>query len=88
MTYGMASLLVKKKKYKFQVEICVEELLEVPFVSAVLFAKIRLLDGGNFQDHCSRYLVGFHDPNLDFYHENGFSHILHFNVRCSCHKKY
>lgn len=58
MTYGqgaqMASFIVKKKKYKFQVEICLEELLEVPFVSAVLFAKLRLLDGGNFQDHSSR----------------------------------
>lgn len=58
MTYGqeadMASFIVKKKKYKFQVEICLEELLEVPFVSAVLFAKLRLLDGGNFQDHSTR----------------------------------
>lgn len=51
---GMASFIVKKKKYKFQVEIWLEELLEVPFVSAVLFAKLRLLDGGNFQDHSSR----------------------------------
>lgn len=51
---GMASFMTKKKKYKFQVDFCLEELLEVPFVSAVLFAKIRLLDGGNFQDHSSR----------------------------------
>lgn len=49
---GMA-FMTKKKKYKFQVEVCLEELLEVPFVSAVLFAKLRLLDGG-FQDHSSR----------------------------------
>ncbi|KAK9700566.1 hypothetical protein QE152_g31180 [Popillia japonica] len=50
----MTSFMTKKKKYKFTVEICLEELLEVPFVSAVLFAKLRLLDGGNFQDHSSR----------------------------------
>ncbi|XP_050507054.1 protein FAM102A isoform X2 [Diabrotica virgifera virgifera] len=57
---GMASFMTKKKKYKFQVEICLEELLEVPFVSAVLFAKLRLLDGGNFQDHSSRQEVQDH----------------------------
>lgn len=55
---GMA-FMIKKKKYKFQVEVCLEELLEVPFVSAVLFAKVRLLDGG-FQDHSSRLEVAEH----------------------------
>lgn len=63
---GMASFMTKKKKYKFQVEICLEELLEVPFVSAVLFAKLRLLDGGNFQDHSSRYVCVTRLLNLDF----------------------
>ncbi|CAH1155224.1 unnamed protein product [Phaedon cochleariae] len=56
----MASFMTKKKKYKFHVEICLEELLEVPFVSAVLFAKMRLLDGGSFQDHSSRQEVRDH----------------------------
>ena len=51
---SMASFMTKKKKYKFQVEISLEELLEVPFVLAVLFAKLRLLDGGSFQDHSRR----------------------------------
>ncbi|XP_031352637.1 uncharacterized protein LOC116177716 isoform X1 [Photinus pyralis] len=55
---GMA-FMIKKKKYKFQVEFCLEELLEVPFVSAVLFAKLRLLDGG-FQDHSTRIEVAEH----------------------------
>ncbi|KAK5649557.1 hypothetical protein RI129_000586 [Pyrocoelia pectoralis] len=55
---GMA-FMIKKKKYKFQVEFCLEELLEVPFVSAVLFAKLRLLDGG-FQDHSTRVEVAEH----------------------------
>lgn len=51
---AMASFMTKKKKYRFQVDICLEELLEVPFVNAVFFAKVRLLDGGNFQDYSSR----------------------------------
>jgi hypothetical protein len=47
--------MMKKKKYKFQVELCLEELAAVPFVSAVLFAKVRLLDGGNFSEISTRY---------------------------------
>jgi hypothetical protein len=46
---------MKKKKYKFQVELCLEELAAVPFVNAVLFAKVRLLDGGNFSEISTRY---------------------------------
>lgn len=48
------AFMMKKKRYKFEVQCCLEELTEVPFVSAVLFAKVRLLDGGNFQVHSSR----------------------------------
>ncbi|XP_072935394.1 uncharacterized protein [Epargyreus clarus] len=50
----------KKKRYKFEVQVVLEELTEVPFVSAVLFAKVRLRDGGNFQDHSSREEVRQH----------------------------
>lgn len=50
---GMA-FMMKKKKYKFSVELNLEELVEVPFLNAVLFAKIRLLDGGSFQEYSSR----------------------------------
>jgi len=39
---------MKKKKFKFQVNIILEELSSVPYVSGILFAKLRLLDGGNF----------------------------------------
>jgi len=49
------AFMMKKKKYKFQVELCLEELAAVPFVSAVLFAKVRLLDGGNFSEISTRY---------------------------------
>ncbi|KAL1506234.1 hypothetical protein ABEB36_005631 [Hypothenemus hampei] len=61
----MTSFMSKKKKYRFQVEICLEQLLEVPFVSAVLFAKLRLLDGGSFQDHSSRQEVRDHKVHWD-----------------------
>lgn len=47
--------MMKKKKYKFSVEVDLEELTAVPFVNAVLFAKLRLLDGGSFVDHSTRY---------------------------------
>ena len=50
---GMA-FMMKKKKYKFSVDLNLEELVEVPFLNAVLFAKIRLLDGGSFQEYSSR----------------------------------
>lgn len=50
---GMA-FMMKKKKYKFTVDLHLEELVEVPFLNAVLFAKIRLLDGGSFQEHSNR----------------------------------
>ncbi|XP_041973680.1 protein FAM102A isoform X2 [Aricia agestis] len=54
------AFMTKKKRYKFGVQCCLEELTEVPFVAAVLFAKVRLLDGGNFQDHSSREEVRAH----------------------------
>ncbi|XP_049887944.1 protein FAM102A isoform X2 [Pectinophora gossypiella] len=54
------AFMTKKKRYKFEVQCCLEELTEVPFVSAVLFAKVRLLDGGNFQEHSSREEVRNH----------------------------
>lgn len=50
----MAFIMMKKKKYKFQVDVCVEEMTAVPFVNAVLFAKVRLLDGGGFSETSSR----------------------------------
>lgn len=40
------SFLLRKKNFRFEVKLEAEELTAVPFVSGVLFAKIRLLDGG------------------------------------------
>ena len=39
------AFFVKKKKFKFQTQLTLEELSAVPFVNGVLFCKLRLLDG-------------------------------------------
>lgn len=54
------AFMLKKKRYKFQVELFLEELNAVTFPSAVLFAKLRLLDGGNFCELSSREEVQQH----------------------------
>ena len=48
------AFMLKKKRYKFQVELQLDELNAVTFPNAVLFSKIRLLDGGNFCEISSR----------------------------------
>ncbi|XP_043914614.1 protein FAM102A [Protopterus annectens] len=48
------AFLMKKKKFKFLINLTLEELTAVPFVNGVLFCKIRLLDGGDFTDLSSR----------------------------------
>ncbi|XP_045581682.1 EEIG family member 2 isoform X5 [Procambarus clarkii] len=60
----MNGLMVRKKKYRFQVDVRVEELQHVPFVNQVLFAKVRLLDGG-FTDHSPRLMVAEHAVRWD-----------------------
>ena len=50
----MMSFMSRKKKYKFQVNLEVEELSSVPFVSGVLFAKVKLRDGGSYVEHSTR----------------------------------
>ena len=51
------AFMLKKKRYKFQVELQLEELNAVTFPSAVLFAKLRLLDGGSFSEISSRLVA-------------------------------
>ena len=46
---------MKKKKFKFDVNFKLHELSSVPFVSGVLFAKMRLLEGGSFTSYSTRY---------------------------------
>ncbi|XP_064649163.1 early estrogen-induced gene 1 protein-like isoform X2 [Lineus longissimus] len=55
--------MLKKKRYKFQVNFTVEELSSVPFVSGVMFAKVRLLDGGSFSNLSSREEIHDHVVN-------------------------
>lgn len=50
----MIPFMSRKKRYKFNVSLEVDELSSVPFVSGILFAKIRLLDGGSFNEHSER----------------------------------
>ncbi|XP_033116142.1 protein FAM102A-like [Anneissia japonica] len=46
--------MMKKKKFKFQVNFEVCQLDSIPFVNCVLFAKVRLLDGGTFSELSAR----------------------------------
>ena len=51
------AFMMKKKRYKFQVDLCLDEMVEVAYSKAILFAKIRQLDGGNFTDVSKRYIT-------------------------------
>ncbi|XP_041755898.2 protein FAM102A [Coregonus clupeaformis] len=48
------AFFAKKKIFKFQTHLTLEELTAVPFVNGVLFCKLRLLDGGDFVATSSR----------------------------------
>ncbi|XP_032228049.1 protein FAM102B [Nematostella vectensis] len=62
---------MKKKKFKFDVGFLLNALTSVPYVSGVIFAKMRLLDGGSFadfstrkevQNHCVKWNTNFKFP--------------------------
>ncbi|XP_033007364.1 protein FAM102B isoform X4 [Lacerta agilis] len=53
----MAFMMMKKKKFKFRVELELDELSSVPFVNGILFCKVRLQDGGSFSGESSREVV-------------------------------
>ncbi|KAG8178509.1 hypothetical protein JTE90_005404 [Oedothorax gibbosus] len=44
------SFMLKKKKYKFKVDLVLQEISAVSFANGILFAKIRLQDGGTFTE--------------------------------------
>ncbi|GFO45559.1 protein fam102a-like [Plakobranchus ocellatus] len=69
---AMIPFMSKKKKFKFQVQLSLEELASVPFVSGVLFAKVRLNDGGNFSDISPR--VEIHNNQVEWH--------THFEFPC------
>ena len=50
---NMAAFL-RKKKYIFLVDLTIHELSSVPFVTGMLFCKLRLLNGGNFEECTNR----------------------------------
>jgi hypothetical protein len=54
------ALMMRRKRYKFQVDLTINELTEVTFGKAILFAKIRQLDGGGFSDFSKRVEVSNH----------------------------
>uniref|UniRef100_A0A8D0HJU8 EEIG family member 2 n=1 Tax=Sphenodon punctatus TaxID=8508 RepID=A0A8D0HJU8_SPHPU len=53
----MAFMMMKKKRFKFRVELELDDLSSVPFVNGILFCKVRLLDGGSFSGESSREVV-------------------------------
>uniref|UniRef100_H3DCW9 EEIG family member 2a n=1 Tax=Tetraodon nigroviridis TaxID=99883 RepID=H3DCW9_TETNG len=56
----MSFILSKKKRFKFRVDFDLDELSSVPFVNAVLFCKVRLLDGGFAEESSRRQSVHLH----------------------------
>ncbi|XP_003724897.1 protein FAM102A [Strongylocentrotus purpuratus] len=54
------TFIMKKKKFKFQVNFELVELSSVPLINAVLFGKVRLQDGGNFAQVSSREEIQDH----------------------------
>ncbi|XP_057189359.1 EEIG family member 2 [Triplophysa rosa] len=49
----MAFIMMKKKRFKFKVDVELEELSSVPYVNGVLFCKVRVTDGG-FSEESTR----------------------------------
>ena len=56
LTKTNMAFMMKKKRYKFQADLCLDELTEVTYSKAILFAKVRQLDGGSFTDVSRRYV--------------------------------
>uniref|UniRef100_F1L321 Protein FAM102A n=2 Tax=Ascaris TaxID=6251 RepID=F1L321_ASCSU len=54
---------LKRKRFKFNVDLQLVHLSDVPLVNAVLFAKVRLLDGGTFAGVTERVEVLNHSAN-------------------------
>ncbi|KRZ89492.1 Uncharacterized protein T08_10338 [Trichinella sp. T8] len=50
----------RKKRFKFQVDLLLADMTNVPFVNATMYCKIRLVEGGNFCEHSSRAEVENH----------------------------
>ncbi|XP_066916687.1 early estrogen-induced gene 1 protein-like [Clytia hemisphaerica] len=62
---------MKKKKFKFDVNLRIDELNSIPYVTGVLFCKARLLSGGDFSSHTQRANIVSHSVRWE--HEINFS---------------
>jgi hypothetical protein len=51
---------MKKKRFRFSVTMALHELSEVPFLSGMLFVKVKLCDGGSFSAKSSRQGISNH----------------------------
>ena len=65
-----------KRKFKFKVVICIEELNAVPFVTEVLFCKIRLRNGGSYSASTQPLNVSSHSVH---WHQR-----FEFDCKISC----
>ncbi len=45
-----AGLTRPKKKFQFDVTFCLQDLRNCTYVTGVLFAKLRLIDGGSYTE--------------------------------------
>ncbi len=51
-----AGLSRPKKKFRFDVSFILEDLINCTYVTGVIFAKVRLREGGTFSDVSRRYV--------------------------------
>ncbi|XP_065191774.1 EEIG family member 2-like [Sycon ciliatum] len=70
---------MKKKKFRFNVKLDLLELCSVPFVSGSFFAKMRLIDGGDFCNESKRVVVENHRVLWD--HTYPFSCKMHAPIQ-------
>jgi len=60
----MANFLLKRRRYRFQTDLCLDELTEVSYARGVFFAKVRQLEGGHFEDVSRRQEVANHRVDM------------------------
>ncbi|TKR80811.1 hypothetical protein L596_014818 [Steinernema carpocapsae] len=79
---------LKRRRFKFEVELRVCHLSDVPLVNATLFAKVRLLDCGNFEGTTERKMVANHSVQwsnkFDFTCRIGVDPASGILERCMC----
>ncbi|MGH0150593.1 UNVERIFIED_CONTAM: hypothetical protein FKN15_057373 [Acipenser sinensis] len=80
---GSVSAVLRRRSYRFQVSLLLDELAHVPLVNGVLFCKVRLLDG-SYKHESMRLMfnqllqMGFADINLSEFAGSGFQ--IHHSI--------